>query len=269
MVFELKGKVALITGGCAGIGFGIAKELLRNEVRAVTLADINSESGKRALEELEREFGTNRAIFVQTDVSDVKQFEDSFQKTIEHFQHVDILINNAGIVDELDWKRVFAVNVNGAIHGINLGLEQYFPKHKQGSEAVILNVSSIVALEAEPPLSFYCATKHAVLGLTKTFGTPHYYEKTNIRVNAICPGLTMTPMALDKANRKIPEETESILEDVMRKLPSQTTQFLAEEAVKVIKYASNGTIWVIEAGPAYEYSAPGRETMKHMVIKCD
>nr|CAI5827588.1 unnamed protein product [Callosobruchus analis] len=111
MVYEIRGKVAVITGGASGIGLEYAKELLRNQAKGVALADLNPELGTKALQEIEREFGPNKAIFIQTDVTDYNQFEDAFKKTAEKYKNIDILINNAGILNDSIWQKEIAVNV--------------------------------------------------------------------------------------------------------------------------------------------------------------
>ncbi|XP_074025936.1 15-hydroxyprostaglandin dehydrogenase [NAD(+)] isoform X2 [Leptinotarsa decemlineata] len=115
MVFEIKGKVALITGGASGLGLSHAKELLRNGLKGVTLADVNENFGKTALDEIEKEFGKERAIFVKTDVTVREDFENAFEKTVEHFKNVDILVNNAGIFNDAIWEKEIAINLLEAI----------------------------------------------------------------------------------------------------------------------------------------------------------
>jgi 15-hydroxyprostaglandin dehydrogenase (NAD) len=105
MCFEIKNKVALISGGASGIGLNYAKVLLRNELRAVTLADISDECGATALQEIENEFGPNRATFVKTDVTNLKNYEEAFKKTIEIYKNLDIVINNAGILNDALWEK--------------------------------------------------------------------------------------------------------------------------------------------------------------------
>ncbi|XP_018566141.1 15-hydroxyprostaglandin dehydrogenase [NAD(+)]-like [Anoplophora glabripennis] len=111
MVFNIQGKVALVTGGGSGLGLEYAKILLRNGAKGVTLADIDSGLGNVALSQMNKEFGPDKTIFVTTDVSNIKQFEDAFRKTIETFGYVDILINNAGILNDGIWEKEISINV--------------------------------------------------------------------------------------------------------------------------------------------------------------
>ncbi|XP_018566137.1 15-hydroxyprostaglandin dehydrogenase [NAD(+)]-like [Anoplophora glabripennis] len=262
MVLDLVGKIGLITGGASGIGLRYAKQLLRNGVKAVTLADLNPDFAKTGLAEIEKEFGSNRAVFVKTDVTDIQQFENAFKKTVEIFKHVDILINNAGILNDKIWEKEIAINVNGTIHGILLGLENYLLKYQQGPEAVIVNISSIAGVGAFPNTPIYCGTKAAVIALTRSWGDPYHYERTKVRVIAICPGVTMTPLITDISGRNLGDVYENWLQSNIDTLSPQEPEHVAEEVVKLVHSSPNGTVWVIEGGqPSYQYIVPERETM--------
>nr|CAH7748290.1 unnamed protein product [Callosobruchus chinensis] len=167
MVFEIEGKVALITGGASGLGLRYAEELLKNGLKAVVLADCDSEQGKASEENLNKIFGEGRALFVKTDVSDMKEFEDAFNETIKHYDHVDILINNAGIMDDSIWEREISVNMKGNIHGLILGMEKFLKTYRQSEEAVIVNISSVCGIECYGFLPVYCSIKLAIIGMTR------------------------------------------------------------------------------------------------------
>ncbi|KAJ8959630.1 hypothetical protein NQ318_021817 [Aromia moschata] len=251
MAFELKDKVALITGGASGIGLRFAKELLR---RGVTLADIDPQIGQTALIEIEKEFGASKAVFTKTDVTDIQQFEDAFTKTVETFGYIDILFNNAGILNDSIWQKQIAINMNGVIHGMLLGMENYLQKYKQGSEAVIVNISSIAGIEVLGFIPIYSGTKAAIVAMTRNWGTPEHYQRTKVRVIAICPGATHTPLIFDIAGRNLGEPYQKILD-------SHLPEHLASEVVKLVTNGENGTIWVVEGGqPAYEFIIPERKT---------
>ncbi|XP_018566150.1 15-hydroxyprostaglandin dehydrogenase [NAD(+)]-like [Anoplophora glabripennis] len=262
MVLDLVGKIALISGGASGIGLRYAKELLRNGVKAVTLADTSSEFAQTASTEIEKEFGPNRALFVKTDVSDIQQFDNAFKKTIEKYKHVDILINNAGILNDKIWEKQIGINVNGVVHGILLGMENYLPKYKQGPEAVIVNMSSIAAIGICPFIPIYCGTKAAVAAMTRSWGVPHHYERTKVRLLAICPGVTATPLIADISGRNLGDAYEESLQQNIDTLPPQEPEYVAKEVTKLIQSCPNGTVWVVEEEqPPYEYVFPERETM--------
>ncbi|KAJ8984318.1 hypothetical protein NQ317_012536, partial [Molorchus minor] len=231
----------------------------------VAVVDINPGSGKTALSEIEKEFGSGRAIFIKADVTVFQEFEDAFKKTIEHFKNIDILINNAGIFNDAKYELMVAVNLNSVINGMILGLDKYLPKFKHNSEAVIVNISSIASIQGIPSIPVYSATKSAILGLTRAWGQPSHYERTNVRVVSIHPGFTQTPLIENLNGRFLGKPYETI--STSEKWPIQNPDHVAKELVKVIKYAPNGTAWVVEGGErGYEYSLPDRATIERKYI---
>ncbi|XP_028134446.1 15-hydroxyprostaglandin dehydrogenase [NAD(+)]-like [Diabrotica virgifera virgifera] len=272
MVFDISEKIALITGGASGIGLHYAKELLRNGLQGVTLADVNPSAGASALEELEKEFGPNKAIFVHTDVRDRQQFESAFKKTVETFKYVDILFNNAGIMNDTIWNEELDVNVKGTIIGILLAIEDYFPKYKQGPEAVIVNIASTAAFDFYPHIPIYCSTKAAVSALTKCWGVPHFYDKLKVRFTALCPGPTITPILSNISGRLLGQMYDDYVQPGLKDgtYLFQKPEHVAQEAIKILKYAPNGTLWLIEGGePCYEFIPADRFTQKGNFLKTE
>ncbi|XP_063920664.1 15-hydroxyprostaglandin dehydrogenase [NAD(+)]-like [Zophobas morio] len=263
MTFSIEGKIALITGGASGIGLRYAKALLRNGLRGVTLADANTDFGNQALKEIEKEFGANKAVFVHTDVRIKESFEEAFKKTIEVFKNLDILINNAGILNDAVWEKEIAINVNGVIYGVLLGLENYIPKYKTGDEGVIVNISSIAGIIEFSTIPIYTGTKFAVLGMSKAWGDIEHYNRTKVRVLTMCPGVTDTPLISEMSGRNLGAPYQQILESQITALPSQKPESVASAMVKIIKNAKSGTAWVAEADEdPYEFLLTPRESFK-------
>lgn len=101
---------------------------------------------------------------------------------------------------------------NGTIHGILLGLEKYLPKYKTAEETVIVNISSTAGTQGYGHIPIYSATKHAILGLVKSWGIPEFYEGTKVRVIGICPGVTMTPLITGMNGRNLGGRHEEYLQ---------------------------------------------------------
>lgn len=120
-------------------------------------------------------------------------FLGAFEKTIETFKDVNLLINNAGIFNDSKWEQEISVNVNGTINGILLALDKYFPK-SANHEKIIINMSSIAGLRGAFTHPVYAATKWAVVGLGKSFGNELHYQRTKTSILTICPGPTETPL---------------------------------------------------------------------------
>ncbi|KAK4876768.1 hypothetical protein RN001_009274 [Aquatica leii] len=264
-MFEIKGKVALITGGASGIGFQYAVELLNNGLKGVTLADINEEFGKIALKDISQKFGDDKAIFVKVDVTNQKQFEDAFKKTVEKFENIDILINNAGILDDRIWETEIDINIKGTVTGTLLAIQNYIHKHKSGPEGVIVNISSVVGVDPAPMLPIYCATKYAIIGFTRSFGTEMHYALSNVRVFAICPGFTDTPLMTNFEVKSLKPEYTTSFKKVKHLVVYQQPADIARHAVELIKTAPQGSVWVIDSNePPYEYSHIPRQKFKEL-----
>jgi len=241
-MFELKGKVALVTGAASGIGLALVKELLRNELKGVAMVDIIK---RDALEEIHSMFGKDRAIFINADVSQKSMLEGAFETTVRFFKQLDIVINNAGIVNELQWEKCIAVNLVGVISGSILASEKYLPRYKSGPEAIILNTASQLGLSPITEMPTYVATKSGIIGYTRALGDDQRYQVTKIRVVALCPGLTNT--ALPKTTtQQLAEPYLSQLAKTVEKYPMQEPEELAKCAMDLLKSAPSGTVWLVE-----------------------
>jgi meso-butanediol dehydrogenase/(S,S)-butanediol dehydrogenase/diacetyl reductase len=191
---RLENKVALITGAGSGIGRATA-ELFAKEGARVAVADYNSETGQSTVRSIKDNGG--QAVFVHTDVSKAADAEHMVKAAIDAYGRLDILHNNAGIftkptpaheLSEEDWDRVFNIN----IRGVWLGCKYAIPELIKAGGGAIVNTASMAGIRARPYTSAYCASKGAVVMLTKTLAIE--LAPYNIRVNCICPGAVNTPL---------------------------------------------------------------------------
>ncbi len=191
MTGRLGGRVALITGGAAGMGASHARAVVAAGGR-VTIADVNAEQG----EALAAELGAERAQFVRLDVTDEDQWADAVEATVTRFGGLDVLVNNAGILDfgplatfpTQRWERVLRVNLTGAF----LGMKAAAGALTASGTGSIINVSSVAGRKGIAGVSAYVASKHALIGLTKTAALE--LAGAGIRVNAVLPGNIATDM---------------------------------------------------------------------------
>lgn len=195
MAHRFEDKVVLITGAAQGIGFATAR-LFAAEGARVVIADRNAAGAKEAAAQIDP--SGERSLGVEVDVADYSACVAMVERTVERFGRLDIAFNNAGIpghggaaIAEVDvgaWAGVIDVNVNGVFHCIKAEV----PAMRRNPGGVIINTASSASFEAVPNLSAYIASKHAVAGITKAAALDLIGE--GIRVNAVCPGMTLTPM---------------------------------------------------------------------------
>jgi NAD(P)-dependent dehydrogenase (short-subunit alcohol dehydrogenase family) len=202
-------RVAIVTGSARGLGRAIAVALGREGSRVV-IVDINPTRGEevvREIEELEAE-----AMFVGADVSRRADVERMVEATLNRFNTIDVLVNNAGIHDaapfveesEELWQRMFAINVMGTV----LPSQAVVAEMMRRNRGKIVNISSKAAVVGEPYHAAYSASKGAILALTRAMATE--LAPYHITVNAVCPGPTYTDMLLGATDAADREELAAI-----------------------------------------------------------
>ncbi|GJQ77751.1 hypothetical protein Trydic_g16017 [Trypoxylus dichotomus] len=251
-MFSIKDKVALVTGAGSGIGLFSVKEMLRNGLRGATIADIDPAKGDQALKEITEEFGPNKAIFIKTDVTLQKEVEAAFKKSIEVFKNLDIVINSAGLFNDSTFDRQIAININGTLYGCLLAWD-YLQKYRSGTEGVIVNISSLAGLRGFTSIPVYTATKHAVVGLSKSIGVQQHYDRTKIRVITLCPGVTETPMATDFLPIYCLPQWEATMNDDFPKWPKQKPDIVAKGLIQAITTGTNGSFWIVNNSKIREF----------------
>lgn len=189
----LKDRVALITGASQGIGRATALLFAERGARVVLAA---RSADKLAAVEAEIKQAGGEALAVTLDVSDEEQVKSGIKQALEHFGHIDILVNNAAITrDQLqirmkraDWEAVLATNLTGA----HLCIQRVLPGMLRQRYGRIINVTSVVAQTGSPGQANYVASKAGLIGLTKALAVEVASRK--ITVNAIAPGFIISPM---------------------------------------------------------------------------
>lgn len=191
---KLKGKAAIITGGTSGIGRATVIKFIKEGCKVLfgDLKENDSEEMLKTIEELRGE-----AEFYQMDVTSFDDVKGAVSTCIDKFGKLDIMVANAGIggtatffedISESEWHKIIAVNQTGVFYC----MQEAIKAMKQNGSGSIVNTASLAGIGSAPRMGAYAASKHAVVGMTKTAAAE--YGKYGIRVNAVCPTVIDTPM---------------------------------------------------------------------------
>ena len=198
----LKGKVAIVTGAASGIGEATAK-LFASEGAKVVVSDISDDKGLKVAEDIKKSGG--EAIFVKSDTSKPEDHQRLVEETVKKFGKLNIAVNNAGIggasaptgeypIDS--WQKVIDINLSGVFYGMKYQLPEMV---KAGSGSVV-NIASILGQVGFENSAAYVASKHGVVGLTKSSALE--YAKKQVRVNSVGPGFIYTGLVNEETMGK-------------------------------------------------------------------
>jgi NAD(P)-dependent dehydrogenase (short-subunit alcohol dehydrogenase family) len=235
---RLHGKVAVVTGGNAGIGEAIAKTFAR-EGASVVITGRRQGELDRVVNEIVKEQG--KVLAVVGSVTDELHVQETVRRTVQRFGHLDILVNNAGIggfgkrlheIDDITWAQILDINLNGVFSMTRAVLPEML---KQG-EGAIVNISSIASLIGLPALPAYAASKGALDAVTRALAVD--YAKDGIRCNVVNPGLIDTPMAAPLMSNS------EQLDPILSHYPIRRAGKPEEVASMVLYLVSDEATWV-------------------------
>lgn len=227
-------KVAVITGGGSGLGQAAALRLAEEGI-AISVVDVSEAAGKETVRLIEEK--GSKAIFIKADVSKAEEVKHYVDKTAEVFGTIDMFYNNAGIsgpgvkfvdntIEQIDM--VLGINLNGALYGLKYVLEVMLAN----GGGRIVNTSSTAGVVGQATVGTYSATKHAIVGITKTLAAE--YAEQGIVVNAIAPGTTETPM-VQEYKEKNPDAFKNATEPIPQKRLGQP-----EEVAELVTFLLTG-----------------------------
>ena len=211
---NLADKVALVTGAGSGIGRSVALRLAAAGAKVI-IADFNEEAGARTCEELKKSGA--EAASQRTDVSKAAEVQALIDFTIRTFGKLDCAVNNAGIQGELastaecseeNWDSIIDTNLKGVFLCMKYELREMLARGR----GAIVNIASNFGIVGSPQMPAYSASKHGVVGLTKTAAIE--VAARGIRVNAVCPGPTLTPLV-----EAVAKDTPGIIDAINSRLP--------------------------------------------------
>ncbi len=237
---EVKNKIVIVTGAGSGIGAATAKHFAYHKAQVI-ISDMNSKAAQKVAQEIKDSGG--KAVVITANVAIYAEVEQLIKETVQQFGRVDVMVNNAGIgpkhllktADHTleDWDNIIAVNQTGVFYGMKLALQQMLDQ----GHGNIVNVASLAGLKASLHNLAYSASKFAVVGMTKSAALE--YANKNIRINAICPGYTESPL-LDK----LLAERADMEEMLKRAIPMKRFGKANEVAEAIVWLASDNTKYI-------------------------
>lgn len=243
---ELNGKVAVVTGAASGIGFALSKRFVAEGMQVV-MADVEEEALARSATQLEAD-GAD-VLGVLCDVSDAAAMRDLAEQTLSAYGGVHVVCNNAGVgpaglmleTTPEEWEWIVGVNVMGVAHGV----VAFAPLMVEAGEGHIVNTASEAGLVTNSVLGMYCATKHAVVGLTESLWREVHPQ--GVGVSCLCPNLVNTQIFNSERNRPYGTEltaTQNAIMTPLRETLSARGIAPSEVADNVVSAIVEDRFWV-------------------------
>jgi len=258
---DYTGKVAVVTGGASGIGWGIAERCAAEGMKVV-IADIEGPALQKAARTLQE--GGAEVLAVRTDVSKIGDVEALAQKTVDTFGGIHLLFNNAGVNTEIslrkpvwentiaDWEWMLSVNLWGVVHGVKVFLPIMM---RQNTECHIVNTASMAGLIAEPQLVIYAVTKQGIIALSEGLYIQLKERKSPIGVSVLCPAFVSS--RLFEAERNRPSGFKNPAEPPKPRQPAQlVSQFNKVSPTLTPEQSADIVFKAIREGTFYIFTDP-------------
>ncbi|XP_023937594.1 15-hydroxyprostaglandin dehydrogenase [NAD(+)]-like [Bicyclus anynana] len=244
--WQVEGKNFLITGGASGLGAAYVEAFLKLGAENVAILDINEKRGKEFAAKLSETY-ESKAIFIKCDVSNEEEIKNSFEQVLTAFKRIDVIINNAGVMDDsIDvWRLSCDINWQGLVSFTRKGIE-HMRKDKDGSGGTIINISSTAALTRVDILPTYCGSKAAVLHFSRSLSSQEFYDNTGVRILTLCLGPTATPL-LDNIEPKTIDQKFSksfLAYTTAYPYSNQSIESAVTAFVKMFREGNPGSVWL-------------------------
>ena len=252
-MLDITNKVCIITGSAAGLGKAYAEKLLTNRAK-VCISDIHEVNGAKTLHEFQEKFGNDRVCFIKCDVTKEEQFINLFDETEKFFnvKCVDVLVNNAGINNNLGWRKCFDVNIMGVMIGMEIALERM---QKSPTKGEIINCASLAGFVTGSRAigEAYYGSKHACVTVSRNVATD--YLNTKIPIKCMCPGFANTAII------NVQEEHQNQFNKEIDEFGLLEPGEVAEALYKLLTECENGaTMGIMKGFPMIiipDYGRPG------------
>ncbi|XP_013140829.1 PREDICTED: 15-hydroxyprostaglandin dehydrogenase [NAD(+)]-like [Papilio polytes] len=242
--WDAKNKNCLITGAAAGLGAAYVEALLKEGAKKVAVVDIDEQAGQELVAQLNETYN-NSVIFVKCDVSKEPEIDHCFNIVVKEFGNIDVLINNAGIMSDLEttWRLASDVNYQGLV-SFTMKAVKHMRKDEGGAGGVIVNIASTAGLTRINTFPIYSGCKAAVIHFSQNLALPPFFDDTGIRVMVLCPGATATKLVQGLAKKVVDMKNSQMMEEMFGKVHIQSVESAVITMLKLLKDGNNGSIWL-------------------------
>ena len=259
---DVENKVCIITGSASGLGKAYASKLLQNKAK-VCISDIDEKAGVTTLKEFQERFGKERVCFIRCDVTKEDQFINLFDETEKIFdvKCVDLLVNNAGINNNLGWRKCFDVNIMGVMMGMEIALDRMQKSPKKGE---IINCASLAGFVTGSRAigEAYYGSKHACVTVSRNVATD--YSNTKVPIKCMCPGFANTAII------NVQEEHQNQFNKEIDEFGLLEPDEVADAFYKLLTECGNGdTMGILKGLPMIivpDYGRPGALLMLFLSV---
>ena len=247
---EWKDKACIVTGASSGIKLEFVKSLLAKGAKCL-MADLNYKVGEEKEKEFQEKYGL-KVAYMRVDVSSHQNFEAAFEKCLELFGQVDVLVNSAGIIGEINWETQLQINLFGTIRGTKLALKYM----KKGG--MVLNLSSVHGLQVRPTMPTYSAGKSGIITFTRSIGHSIEYAEHGVKIVCLCPGAVDTPLGDYKHHIGITPVAKAHYDQRVRAqlLPQLLPSEVSEAGLEIMEKAESASIWFIHTHGQKAFEIP-------------
>ncbi|XP_045215960.1 15-hydroxyprostaglandin dehydrogenase [NAD(+)]-like [Mercenaria mercenaria] len=256
---RIPGSVAIVTGGARGFGKAFTEELLKRGAK-VCFADVNVADGLQTEQTFKQTYGEDKSMFVKCDITNDTDFTGLWKTALEKFKSVDIVVNNAGILNERQPQKTIEINLLGTMRGTDLAIK-HMRKDQGGNGGLIINVASTGGLFPVFFMPAYAASKYGVVGYTRSWAANPLCKTYGLSFACLCPAFSDTNMLSDTLSEDPPlityHENEEQVQGVIHGIGVNSVEDVSAALIELIeKEDNNGAVVTIEKsrGAVYRFT---------------